>query len=478
MRILKTLFAVTIITNLLYAQTDEKMFNQQNSSLLAANVISVTVGGNFIVNGSFSALRTQRVDNFITRLFLETKEQAVSVSNELEYTSKILKKTEEYPRRNILLKHSDGTQEILDLERFRITGDFSSNPYLKNDDVIIFPPYDVDKDFVLIDGAVNKPGKVQFVEGDKLSDILFFAQGISKAYDDVTTAQISRLSYDGQTETLINVNVSEDAEVQRGDRIVFLANKPLKKDFSVKVFGEVNSPGDIYITHNNTKLIDVIERAGGLTDKAWLKKIKVIRGPQAELLKEDNILTEMKLKEYAQKLRWFEMDLGRMSNMTLEDTVTFKVDAELSYINESGNIDFSELYTDSSRANRFVMKDGDIVIIPEFKNSVYVFGQVGAAGEYDYAEGEDYDYYIKQAGGFGEFAEDEESILIKGFGKSWISFEESEGYQIEPGDYIWVPKEIQYPDSYYWDKVSKITSIVGNILGPIVTIIVILITNK
>ena len=41
--------------------------------------------------------------------------------------------------RGLILKNANGEEIIIDLAKFRVNGDFINNPYLKNDDVIIFP---------------------------------------------------------------------------------------------------------------------------------------------------------------------------------------------------------------------------------------------------------------------------------------------------------------------------------------------------
>ena len=40
-----------------------------------------------------------------------------------------------------------------------LNGDFTNNPYLKNDDVIIFPQPDLEHNSFTVSGAVNNPGK-------------------------------------------------------------------------------------------------------------------------------------------------------------------------------------------------------------------------------------------------------------------------------------------------------------------------------
>jgi protein involved in polysaccharide export with SLBB domain len=54
--------------------------------------------------------------------------------------------------------------------------------------------------------------------------------------------------------------------------------KPRKKDFNIVVLGEVNNPGRIPITKNNTSLQEVIKRAGGIKNTASLKNSRLYTG--------------------------------------------------------------------------------------------------------------------------------------------------------------------------------------------------------
>ena len=76
----------------------------------------------------------------------------------------------------------------------------------------------------------NSTSKFQFVEGDKLSDALLFAYGIDQAYENVINVEISRLSYDGKSEELIEVKIGDEFVLKRGDRIRVIAEDSKKKD--------------------------------------------------------------------------------------------------------------------------------------------------------------------------------------------------------------------------------------------------------
>ena len=87
------------------------------------------------------------------------------------------------------------------------------------------------------------------------------------------------------------VQIGGLTRVQVRNYIEELYNKKFLKDalFDVKllnlkvtVLGEVRSPGNYILIKDNTKLLDILGEAGGLTDKADEKTVKIIRGEQAK----------------------------------------------------------------------------------------------------------------------------------------------------------------------------------------------------
>jgi hypothetical protein len=48
------------------------------SSLGRIGTISVTIGGDFIITGSFPSMVTERVDQFVTRMYTQTREKIFS----------------------------------------------------------------------------------------------------------------------------------------------------------------------------------------------------------------------------------------------------------------------------------------------------------------------------------------------------------------------------------------------------------------
>jgi protein involved in polysaccharide export with SLBB domain len=392
-----------------------------------------------------------------------------NLSTQPELLFKVKKQLDDYSLRNIKLKRSNGEVMTLDLLKFRTNGDLSNDPYLKNDDILIFSAADLERNFFTVSGAVNKPGKFPFVDGDKLSDAVELAQGINKAYENVDSVKIDRLSYDGEKLTSLIVPVNSDLTLKRGDRIVLLAKETERKDFNVYVVGEVNSPGQIPISKDNTTLKEVIKAAGGLKPTASLVNSKLYTGNIVPMLleqqygikiKDNPDVLELQLPD--KLVKFDNLLMSRMSNMTYEDTSYFFIENRLRILNEGSAVDFTKINDDSSQAANYIVHNNDVIIIPRIIHKVYVFGQVVNPGYVNYSEGEDFRYYIRKAGGYGEFAEGESEVMvIRNSTKSWISPTEH-NVKIEEGDYIWIPRKQLRPFNWYVGLIGNYLSIVAS----------------
>jgi len=417
-----------------------------NANLLSAATLSVTIGGDFPVTGSFLALISERVDQLVTRLYLEARERSVRSSNDPLFIKKVEDKLNNFSLRGIILLRSTGEEISVDLKRFRITGDFNYNPYLKNDDVLIFPANDISRNFFRISGAVNNPGLFYFVEGDSLTDALELAMGVNNAFEDVNKVLISRLSYDGETLYSDTVDINSKIKLKRGDQIRVLAPETQRKNYYVLVLGEVRSPGSFPITKNNTKLYDVLQTAGGFTKEASLRRAKLYTGNSLAVflekqygidLADEPDLEDVNLRNTIVDLE--TMLMYRMSNVYPEDSAYFFLENQLRVLTEGSSLDFTEIDDPESDISRYIVKTGDVIVVPAIKKSVYLFGQVAKPGYVPLAEGKDFIYYINEAGGMGELAVEDEIMVIKGGSRNWVS-PYKQTVILEEGDYIYVPK--------------------------------------
>lgn len=462
----------------LFAQEKDQTLSKQGRSEFL-QPITVTVGGNFIVNGSFTSYTSQRVDHFVSQLFLEAQKQATSGINQFNLLKKINEEISKFPLRDIILKHFNGEQVKIDLLKFRLTGDFKFNPYLQNDDILIFPAYDEKTNFVSVTGAVNNPLTFQFVEGDKLSDAILFAGGINKAYENISEAEISRLTDKGGKEEIVRVKINDDFVLQRGDRIRILFDENNKRDFKVLVIGEVNKPGFIPVTKGATSIKELIMKAGGFTDKAWLQRSEILRGTsQSQMLKMKTLRDDFEKSEklnlilsekYLNEIFLEQTKMLRMNDLYAQDSLVVIIDNLLRVLQKNSSVDFTKIFSDTTDDGKYIVDDGDIVVVPQKEELVYVFGQVNNPGFVPYQKEKQHDYYIKKAGGFGERAVDDEVKIIKGNSYAWITADHKT--KIDSGDFIYVPKDVPKPFTYYVREIGTISSII-TALATIVLIVV------
>ncbi|MCR4417445.1 MAG: SLBB domain-containing protein [Ignavibacteria bacterium] len=460
MRAIRSVITLSLcLINFLFGQTN---LQDKIQTTIVSAPISVTIGGNFVVNGTYSASANERVDQFITRMFALGRSQLISTVNpqspDYEYrVAALMREIEKYPRRDITLRRANGEILKLDLEKFRLTGDFSHNPYLKNDDVLIFPTYDEFKDFIRIEGAVNKPGKFQFMEGDKVEDAIILAHGLDPAYENIKEMEIYRLTYEGELDTILRLTFDPKFKLQRGDRVRILGIAPQKNDYTAYIAGEVNQPGTIILPKNGLPLREAFKQVGGIRETADLSRTELIRGANA-------------FRSIFFSEQFEELMMRRMANIKEEDSLNFVIDNKLRFSRGVAAYDFTKLKSEIVDPETLIVRDGDYIFVPPKIELVYVFGQVNNFGYVKYVPGKDYHYYIQQAGGLGQTAKDE-IYLIKGKSRAWIKLNDKEKVEIEPGDFIWVPKKPIRDFDYYVQRVGFVGSIVTGIMTTLILLL-------
>jgi polysaccharide export outer membrane protein len=346
----------------------------------------------------------------------------------------------------------------VDLRKYFATGDDRYNPYLLEGDWIVLQRRDPNS-FVSIYGAVNKPGLYEFVEGDKLTDIIKIAGGTLESAD-IERVEISRLDEQGKIKQKIYVNLknilnglAEDVSLERNDRIFVPEERTLKQDYKVTVTGEVKYPGTYPISRNGTMLSQILKEAR-LTEYSDVQNVLVINGGADNpiAVRIDTLLPLLLLKNFV---------------FPSSDSLYFSYEVDLLKSLKFNSIDVEKVI---SGAEDYELQDGDLIYVPPKNNFVYVFGQVNSPGFVSYEKGKDYRYYISKAGGFTQFARKEDVKVIK---RKTFTWNDADDVEIEPGDYIFVPKKIVREPIYYWNLAKDIILTVGAVASTVATIILI-----
>jgi protein involved in polysaccharide export with SLBB domain len=417
------------------------------ATLIKPRSVVVSVRGEVLHEGEYTLYATDRTNQVIA---------LANAPSPTDDAARIAEVGRRMSLRTLIIAHKDGSRSPVDLVKFLATGADSLNPYLREGDVIVVTQRDLSKNVFGIYGEVSLPGRYESVEGDRVSDALLIAQGLtSSAVAD--SAEFSHLSDDGRTMKLEVINLASltrgsaaDVPLKSGDRIVVRRKSEHRADYRVRVEGEVHFPGTYPITKDRTRISEIIRQAGGFTEYAALEAAELTR----------------------HSVQPWEVELDRLMSLrgglSMEDSLDYIHETDLRLRKEIVNVDFTKILTEQDTLQDVYLQDEDVIHVPPAARTIYVFGQVVSPGHIPFLAGNGPDYYIAKAGGFTERARTDEVKIIKGRTKQWLEAGEAE---LEEGDYLWVPKDIDRPFAYYMSTAANAAAVLSVIVGMAAVII-------
>ncbi len=484
-----TIFLVYITVLPLMAQTTDalkstmsydpsKMFQTDQTQLLQARKITVSVTGAVKNPGSYIFNSSDRVDRAIQmaelydQLMKQDRIDQLSKSEIIERKLDKFKpddvyirdvKENERPRRNVLLYRRTGEVIKVDIPKYFVTKEERWNPFLFDGDIIFVPRFDKKKDLIAVYGGVNVPGQIEYSEGDRIADAVQLAYGFTPraVTDSIVLYRYAEdnISLKEQTVNWTELqNFSEkDITLQPGDRIVIPEREDRREDYHVTISGEVRFPGVYPITRDQTRLSTIVQKAGGVTKNASLKSASIYRN------------------EIAPKDLRMELMMSMRGNTSVEDTTNFIIENEVRLNRGVVSVDFEKLLNDLDASQDIILQTGDVIVVPSVLKTVYVYGQVAVPGNVAFVDGEGVEYYVKKAGGFTDHARSGDVMIIKRGSRQWLSPSET---KVEEGDYIWVPKTPDRSFGYYMTVGSQAAAIVSAAVSIILVFIQLQYLNK
>jgi protein involved in polysaccharide export with SLBB domain len=185
--------------------------------------------------------------------------------------------------RNIQVQRGDETVATLDIYEYLTRGSARGDVPLQQGDVIHIP---IRGRRVEIDGNVLRPGIYELKGSEGLRALIDLAGGVEPEAD-LRRVQIDRIvpieqRQPGIGRSLFDVNVAalldsegEFVALEPGDKVYVFAVAEERRN-TVTVRGGVWSPG-IYAYAPGVTLGDIIDRAGGLKDDAYLSRAQILR---------------------------------------------------------------------------------------------------------------------------------------------------------------------------------------------------------
>jgi polysaccharide biosynthesis/export protein len=341
------------------------------------------------------------------------------------------------------------------------------------DEVEVFRVPESRRAMVTLDGAVYHPGTYGWRPGLRISELVRLAGGVRPAvYAEI--AHIERLNVADSTRSLLRVPVpadsltpwARDVELQDYDVVTLYAREELREAREVSIAGMVGEPGAFPYSEGMT-VRDLILRAGGLRDGAFLDSVEIARLPRSRERGELATTFRMPLDstylfeppgtsfrflpgpgaraagaaeiplepfDRVTVLRQPDFELQRMVKVEGEVRLpgTFALqhrDERLSsLVQRAGglsptafvegarlvreadsagpvNIDLAAAMREPGGRHDLILRPGDLLEVPEYNAVVKVQGAVFAPMSVQYRPGAGLAYYIANAGGYSRDAD-------------------------------------------------------------------------
>ena len=364
--------------------------------------------------------------------------------------------------RNIQVKRQGKIVGSVDLYDFLVNGDNSSDINLHPNDVVLVGS---SKTNIQIRGAVKRPGIYEVKNEEKIKDLINIFGGFAPGAD---IKNITYSSLIGETQSgLVNFIEKKKISLFDGDNL-FVKFKPssfnkvndnVKNNYKssavrVKIQGEVRFPGE-YLLQNGEKISSLIERAGGLTENAFLAGAVFTR----ENVKQREAL---RARELAEEVRRVVISTSQTQADIQYDDKSFKfISEQLENYNGVGRVvvDINRALAGRADADLKLL-NGDALFVPTGSNTISVFGEVRRESSFVFNKKFAIDDYITLAAGMTRLADEDNIYIVRANGLvdipsgNWFKFGASR--VLREGDAIIVPVDYSYraPLPFYRDVIS------------------------
>lgn len=336
-----------------------------------------------------------------------------------------------------------------------------------------------------ISGLVRSSGEYPLEAGMTVTDLIRASGGlIESAYS--LEAEISRYEIDNeQTRETQHIQVNLE-KIFAGDESENIALKPhdslqIKRlpfwteRRVVELKGEVRFPGSYPVSRNET-LLEVIERAGGLTDQAFAEGAILVR--ESLRKKEQEQLDGLQLQlesdlaavdlEKAQTNSEEQRSVGMASSLLnqLRSTKALgRLVIDLPEMLEADADADADAGDGSDEVRDVLLRDGDKLFIPPVTQEVTILGEVQHATSHLFTAGLTVSEYIAKSGGLSYRADEDRIYVVRANGEVLPSHEAdwfSGNLYVRPGDTIIVPLDAERMKPLtLWTSVSQIIYQIG-----------------
>ncbi|MEE1088500.1 MAG: SLBB domain-containing protein [Bacteroidaceae bacterium] len=338
-----------------------------------------------------------------------------------------------FTNRGILTRERDDRSlEMLSVDIEGILKGTVPDVALRNNDELYIPSkYDLsDAGTLTISGEVADPCTIVYAENMTLEDLIIRAGGllesaslalvdvirrVKNANATVAAEEISKMFSFSVKDNYV-IEGENGFKLQPYDEVIVRRSPSYNNSRYVNITGEINFPGKYPLTKREERLTDLLEKAGGVTDYAYLKGARLVRRVNKEEL--------ARMKSVLQ------------SSVTSTDSILIDtLDTKTTYYVA---INLDKAISNPGSVYDVVLREGDELTLPVYPSTVRVDGSVLSPNEVTYEPGKSVSYYIEQAGGYSDNAKKRKKYMIAMNGHIYKA---SGRTKVEPGAEIIVPQK-------------------------------------
>lgn len=350
---------------------------------------------------------------------------------------------------------ADRTLEVLSVDIDGIMKGTVADIILRNEDVLFVPSKQevMAEQTITIHGEVQYPGVYKYADNETLEDFVLQAGGLKETAAMVNVFVSRRIVNPTATTTDSIISKSFSFTLKEGFVIdgeagfhlepfdeVFVRKSPgYKKQQNVSVEGEIMFAGSYTLTKQNERLSDLVMKAGGVTNIAYVAGARLERKMnEAERFRYIESLKTQKKQDEAVILEQIlksgrsagDMQSAMQKNNIEKEEIpeTYQVGIELDKALEKPGSDAD-----------LVLREGDRLVIPQHVGTVKISGEVLYPNTVGFESGKKAKYYIEQAGGYSTKARKRKAYVIYMNGDV---AKVSSGAKIRPGCEIVVPQKV------------------------------------
>jgi protein involved in polysaccharide export with SLBB domain len=342
-----------------------------------------------------------------------------------------------YLQRALLYRENDDLTRSM--ESFNVSDLMSgriNDITLKKNDLLHIPSVlSLDDRFtVYIGGEVRKPDSYPYADNMRLEDIILQAGGITEAASTARIDVYRRIKDPASTELDVQtsrvetfsllegelVSSNPDFRLEPFDQIIVRRSPAYEIQQMVTIEGEVLFEGDYAKISKDERLSSLVKRAGGLTKYAYTKGARLSRRLTAD--EQEKLRESIRIKAQVDRLDTDSLIREQLDGEDLS-TQYVAIDLEKALKNPGGPADI-------------ILKEGDVLNVPEYNEMVKISGGVLYPNMVTYQKNRKLGYYIDQAGGYSRLAMKSKPFVV------YMNGEVASGRwaKIEPGCEIIVPE--------------------------------------